>query len=71
MLGSMVESKISLTAAAHLAAAKRNITRVDLDAAILLAEDPVIGGFSKQIPWFVLGEAAGLGITGVQGLTEI
>ncbi len=47
MLGCMIESKVSLTAAAHLAAAKRNITRVDLDAAILLAEDPVQGGFEK------------------------
>lgn len=71
MLGSMIESKISLTAAAHLAAAKRNITRVDLDAAILLAEDPVIGGFSKQLPWFVLDSSPGLGIRGVQRLTEL
>lgn len=71
MLGSMVESKISLTAAAHLAAAKKIITRVDLDAAILLAEDPVMGGFEKEIPRFTLTEAPGLGITGVRGLTEI
>jgi len=71
MLGSMVESKISLTAAAHLAAAKKNITRVDLDAAILLAEDPVQGGFEKQIPFFLPGDAPGLGIIGVHNLTDI
>lgn len=71
MLGSMVESKISLTAAAHLAAAKKMITRVDLDAAILLAEDPVEGGFEKNIPYFTLDESPGLGITGVHGMTEI
>lgn len=71
MLGSMIESKISLTAAAHLAAAKRIITRVDLDAAILLAEDPVVGGFHKAIPWFTLDESPGLGITDVIGMTEI
>ncbi len=71
MLGSMIESKISLTAAAHLAAAKKNITRVDLDAAILLAEDPVLGGFEKKIPYFHLGNTPGLGITGVRNLTDI
>lgn len=71
MLGSMVESKISLTAAAHLAAAKKSITRVDLDAAILLKEDPVIGGFHKNIPWFSLDDSPGLGITDVIGMKEI
>lgn len=71
MLGSMVESKISLTAAAHLAAAKKAITRVDLDAAILLKEDPVVGGFHKNIPWFTLDDSPGLGITDVIGMTDI
>ena len=71
MLGCMVESKISLTAAAHLAAAKKTITRVDLDAAILLKEDPVVGGFNKEIPWFSLDDSPGLGITDVIGMTDI
>lgn len=71
MLGSMIESKISLTAAAHLAAAKKIITRVDLDAAILLASDPVQGGFEKNIPWFALTGDPGLGITGVDKMMEI
>lgn len=71
MLGCMIESKVSLTAAAHLAAAKRNITRVDLDAAILLAEDPVQGGFEKDIPHFSVTDAPGLGITGIEGLMEL
>ena len=71
MMGSMIESKISLTAATHLAAAKKNITRVDLDAAILLAEDPVIGGFRKEIPLFYPGDAPGLGITGIKNLIDI
>ena len=68
---SMLESKISLTAAAHLAAAKRIITRVDLDEAILLAEDPVSGGFHKEVPWFYLDESPGLGITDVIGMKDI
>lgn len=71
MLGSMIESKISLAAAAHLAAAKKNITRVDLDAAILIAEDPVLGGFQKNIPYFYLVDSPGLGITGVSNLQDL
>lgn len=71
MLGCMIESKVSLTAAAHLAAAKRNITRVDLDAAILLAKDPVKGGFDKNIPYFAVTDAPGLGIEGIDGLLAI
>ncbi|HWQ79607.1 MAG TPA: dipeptide epimerase [Anaerovoracaceae bacterium] len=71
MLGSMIESKISLTAATHLAAAKKNITFVDLDAAVLLAEDPVQGGLRKQIPYFYPGDAPGLGITEVLNLSDI
>lgn len=71
MLGCMIESKVSLTAAAHLAAAKKNITRVDLDAAILLAEDPVKGGFEKYIPHFSVTDEPGLGITGIDGLMDL
>lgn len=71
MLGCMIESKVSLTAAAHLAAAKKNITRVDLDAAILLAKDPVQGGFEKNIPLFSVTDAPGLGISGIEGLMEL
>jgi o-succinylbenzoate synthase len=71
MLGSMIESKISLSAATHLAAAKKNITRVDLDAAILLAENPDHGGFRKEIPYFFPENAPGLGITGVSNLKDL
>ncbi len=44
MLGCMMESKIGLTAAAHLAGGKKIITRFDLDSPNLLAKDPVKGG---------------------------
>ncbi len=65
MLGSMLEAKVSVTAAAHLAAAKRNITRLDLDAPGLLAKDPVIGGIEIDGPSILLPKGAGLGITDV------
>ena len=71
MLGCMVESKVGLAAAAQLAAAKKNITMVDLDAAILLAEDPIDGGYEKHIPHFDVIDAPGLGITGIRGMKDI
>ncbi len=71
MLGCMCESKVSLAAAVHLATARTNITRVDLDAAILLAKDPVSGGYIKDIPYFTATDAPGLGIIGIEGLKDI
>ena len=66
MLGSMLEAKVSVTAAAHLAAAKRNITRLDLDAPGLLAEDPIEGGIQLDGPSIRLPKEAGLGIKNVK-----
>ena len=44
MIGCFGESRLGLTAAAHLAMAKPNIVFIDLDSAFSLKEDPVIGG---------------------------
>ena len=63
MIGCMLEGPIGITAAAHLAAAKRNITRVDLDAPLLLAETNVVGGAQFKGSDIVLGPEYGLGIT--------
>ena len=71
MLGSMIESKVSLTAAAHLACAKRNITRFDLDAVVLLRDDPVIGGLKVEVPSLILSNSPGLGIDRIEGLQDI
>lgn len=71
MIGSMIESKVSITAAAQLAGAKRNITRFDLDAVVLLAEDPVKGGLRIQAPSVILPDRPGLGIDKIEGLKSI
>ncbi|WP_432663411.1 dipeptide epimerase [Wukongibacter baidiensis] len=71
MLGSMIESKLSVTAAAHLACAKRNITRFDLDTALLLAEDPVIGGIRNEAPTLIISDKPGLGIERIEGLKNL
>lgn len=44
MIGCMLESKISVSAAAHLGAAKKVITMVDLDGPALCKIDPISGG---------------------------
>ncbi|TCO72644.1 dipeptide epimerase [Marinisporobacter balticus] len=44
MIGCMLESKVSVTAAAHLAGAKSIITKIDLDGPVLCKEDPITGG---------------------------
>lgn len=71
MLGSMLEAKVSVTAAAHLAAAKKNITRLDLDAPSLLAEDPVEGGIKINGPEITLPKISGLGIKKVNNLKKL
>lgn len=44
MLGCMTETRLGLTAAAHLVSARPNIQYADLDGHLMLKEDPIIGG---------------------------
>jgi L-alanine-DL-glutamate epimerase-like enolase superfamily enzyme len=44
MLGCMLETRLGLTAAAHLAAARPNIRYLDLDSHLQLKQDPIVGG---------------------------
>lgn len=71
MMGCMLESKVGITAAASLAAAKRVITKADLDAAVLLAEDPVQGGVTFDRNRIIIPDTPGLGITAIDGWQEI
>ncbi|KRL23562.1 dipeptide epimerase [Lentilactobacillus kisonensis] len=61
MVGSMIESSVSVTAAAHLAAAKRNIKYVDLDASMMFTSNPVAGGIVSQNNQIQLPKIVGLG----------
>lgn len=63
MVGSMIESQISVTAAAHLVAAKQNVSFVDLDAAMMFTRQPVTGGIVNQGSLITVPDAPGLGIT--------
>ena len=68
MIGCMLEAKVSVTAAVHLAAAKKVITKVDLDGPVLCREDPIDGGAVFAESLVRPNEAPGLGITGVRGI---
>ncbi|BBH53444.1 dipeptide epimerase [Fluviispira sanaruensis] len=69
VMGCMLESQISVTAAAHFAAAKKSIVRCDLDSPALLAENPVVGGVQVEGNTLTLSETdVGLGIKDVIGV---
>ncbi|QZT35327.1 dipeptide epimerase [Caldalkalibacillus thermarum TA2.A1] len=66
MVGSMIESFISVTAAAHFAASKRNITRFDFDAPLMLTSKNIEGGISYEGNKVRLPNRPGMGIISVK-----
>lgn len=68
MIGCMLEAKVSVNAAVHLACAKHIITRIDLDGPVLCSQDPVLGGAVFQEKEITVSDAPGLGITGIQNV---
>lgn len=65
MAGSMIETRVGITAAAHFAASKQNITRFDFDAPLMLAKDIVDGGIHYHKRFITFPESPGLGIKNV------
>lgn len=70
MIGCMLETNVAITAAAHLAAAKKNIRLADLDGPALCSYNPVQGGARFQAGTITLPTVPGLGIDGIEGLRE-
>lgn len=62
MIGCMLESKIGVTAAAHIAMSQNNITRIDLDSPLLCRTDPIYGGIGYDIDKIIITNDIGLGI---------
>jgi L-alanine-DL-glutamate epimerase-like enolase superfamily enzyme len=69
MIGCMLESKISVSAAVHLAASKSIITKIDLDGPGLCKEDPVDGGPQFQDYKITLNDEWGLGFKNIGNLS--
>lgn len=63
MIGCMLETKISVSAAAHFAASQKNITMVDLDGPSLCLKDPVTGGPTFENQWIRMSDAPGIGFS--------
>lgn len=70
MVGCMIESRIGISAAAHLAASQLHITRVDFDAPLMLREDIVTGGVRYEGSRLLLNASPGLGILAVDAQGE-
>jgi L-Ala-D/L-Glu epimerase len=67
MVGCMIESRIGISAAAHLAASQVQVTRVDFDAPLMLQNDIVTGGVRYEGSKLILNDTPGLGIVTVDG----
>ncbi|PID77639.1 MAG: dipeptide epimerase [Deltaproteobacteria bacterium] len=62
MVGSMMESAVSVSAAAHFAASRAVVQKYDLDAPLFCSFQPVPGGISYDGPAVHLPEGPGLGL---------
>jgi len=61
-VGCMSESRLALTAVAHLAMARKNIIHFDMDSALMLSQDPVVGGIQYvENGKIILPESIGIG----------
>ncbi|TDR38761.1 o-succinylbenzoate synthase [Tahibacter aquaticus] len=72
MIGCMIETSISVSAAVHVAVAKSNvITKVDLDGPSLCLFNPVDGGVIFNDSEISVTDAPGLGIREIRGLEPL
>ncbi len=62
MVGGMVETRLGMTAATHLAAALGGVAFADLDTAWLLTSDPFTGGYQGASAHYELPTTPGLGV---------
>lgn len=68
MIGCMLEAKVSVNAAVHLACAKSVITKIDLDGPVLCSEDPVVGGAIFDEKKISLPDSPGLGVKSIENI---
>jgi L-alanine-DL-glutamate epimerase-like enolase superfamily enzyme len=62
MVGCMLETRLALTAGAHLVGSQKNIVYADLDSFMELSVDPVIGGIQVKDGVVTLPNTPGLGV---------
>ena len=57
----MIETRLAMSAAAHLISARPNIIFADLDTPFMHAEDPIVGGITYERGQVILSDAPGHG----------
>ena len=63
-VGGFMESRLGLTASAHLALSSPNIVHFDFDTALMFSADPVVGGIEyKEKGVIEVPDVPGLGAT--------
>jgi L-alanine-DL-glutamate epimerase-like enolase superfamily enzyme len=62
MVGCMNETRVALTAAAHLVLSQKSIRFADLDAFVQAAVDPIVGGMTVQKGIVRVPDTPGLGV---------
>ena len=70
MVGAMMEPRISITAAAHLAIAHPAITLIDLDSPAWFASAVPAGGYEQDGAWLQLTGGPGLGLERLPATTD-
>ena len=71
MISSMLESKMGIACACALAAARPEVSFLDLDASHMQSKDPFNGGISISGPQISMHQEYGHGITFIDGLIPI
>jgi L-alanine-DL-glutamate epimerase-like enolase superfamily enzyme len=61
MLGCMTETRLGLSAAAHVVSARTNIQYADLDGYLFMKEDPIIGGAQYNVGEITITDTPGHG----------
>ncbi|MEW6651961.1 MAG: dipeptide epimerase [Bacteroidota bacterium] len=61
MLGCMTETRLGLSAAAHVISARPNIKYADLDGYLFMKEDPIIGGAQYNVGEITITDTPGHG----------
>jgi L-alanine-DL-glutamate epimerase-like enolase superfamily enzyme len=67
----MLESRIGLSAALHIASATQAFEHFDLDSDQLIARQPVSGGFERHGDELTVGDGPGLGCMLTAGWLEM
>ncbi|WP_193106614.1 dipeptide epimerase [Brachybacterium sp. FME24] len=70
MVGAMMEPRLSIAAAAHLAIAHPAITMIDLDPPFWFASDVPAGGYTQSGGWLQLTGGPGLGLERLDAGTD-